>query len=387
MLSFFRYIFGYLVVEISGECIEGLLNIAAKNRIVFWDLSYSKGKITGKIGIKNFKKLRMHRKKGIHKIKIIRRCGLPFFLAKNSKRLGFFTGFIIFCSILLFLSNFIWCIEVSGNKGISDKDIIRSAAELKIDIGCYKKSISPENTAQRFLLLDNRFAWCAFNVEGCVLNINVTEAKNKNNSKKAANIIAAENGVIKKIDVTAGTVVCKVGDIVNKGELLVSGVEESAQSTNFVKAKGKIIAEVQREFVKEGNFSVRRKYENGDLNKQTVFEFFGLKVPLFIGKIKGEFKTEATATSLKLWGKKMPIGFITKNYRMQTTENITRDKEKLKNILNKEIINELKSSKAEDFIKISENTIEEEKGLSVCAVYALTQDIAQEDIILIDTKN
>ena len=42
-----------------------------------------------------------------------------------------------------------------------------------------KGDISPASAKLQLLLKDNRLSWCAFNIEGCYLTVDVTEAKRK----------------------------------------------------------------------------------------------------------------------------------------------------------------------------------------------------------------
>ena len=57
-VKLFRLLKGYLIIKITGENIELLLNSAAKNGIKIWSLYCKKQNITGCIGIKDFKKLK-----------------------------------------------------------------------------------------------------------------------------------------------------------------------------------------------------------------------------------------------------------------------------------------------------------------------------------------
>ena len=54
MVWIWRFILGYLKIEVIGENVEQILNLAAANKINLWNLKYVKGKIYGNILIKNY---------------------------------------------------------------------------------------------------------------------------------------------------------------------------------------------------------------------------------------------------------------------------------------------------------------------------------------------
>ncbi len=386
MLWLFRFISGFLCIKIMGDSPETLLNIAAINRITLWDLRCCKGFISGKVSIKGFKRLRLLRKRGVHSIKISSRCGLPFFVAKNKNRIGFLTGVCLYFAVLITLSSFIWCINAEGQISVPESEVITLCDELGIRLGTPKSRIKEKNYAELLLLRDERFAWCAFNVEGCVLNVNLTETQDNEKSETPSNLKAGYSGIIKRIDVTTGTVCKTVGEQVNVGELLVSGVETDARGTRFVRSNGVITAETVREFKAKGRFKTEKSIPTGIIKRQSVLELFGLKLPLFLGKVKGNYTADTSVKQARLFGVKLPISLTTKQYKITEKKKINYTEKQLVDILEKDIKKQLKECNTDKSELIKSDIIRTEGEIELVYSYKCTENIALQEEILINTK-
>ncbi len=341
MLFLYRFFLGILEIEIYGVYPEKVLNLCEKHKISIWDICYKKGKICCKIKVNDFKKLpKIFKKKGV-RIHITKRQGLPFFTNRYKRRFGVFVGILIFILLLNYLSGFVWVIDVTGNKNVSEKEIISTCRQIGVKVGVPKNSFDPKNKAQELLLLNDKLSWASFNIEGSVLTVNVTEIKEKDQSEfLASNLVADSDGIIKHIDVTVGNVVVKVGDTVKKGDVLVSGIIESENDTKFVNPRGKIIAQTQNVVSASQNYEIKESNLTGVQKSKFVLEIFSLKIPLYLGKEKGEYDSETAAENLKLFGNFIPVKLYTKRFIFKESQKIKLDYnsacERLKNQVKKE---------------------------------------------------
>lgn len=387
MLWLFRFLKGYLYLSISGNCVENLLNAAARSRITFWDLRCKRCGVFGKISIKDYRRLRLIRKPRTAKIKIISRHGLPFKTVRLRKKIGFLAGAVIFFALLYFLSGFVWVIKSEGNSSVSEAEIISACKRLGVYEGVAKSKIKSKLFAQRLLIDEGRLAWCSFNVEGCVLTVDVTESTKTDELRLPSNIKAAESGVIKKIDVTSGNVLCRVGDYACKGDLLVSGVSGFGGSTVFSRAAGEITAETVHTVSAEGKFSTRQVCENGKVIKRSVLELFGLKIPLYLGKVRGKYNARVECHSLYLFGQRLPVRITVKEYSMLSLEEVDYSADELKQRLNREIDEKIKIIGAEEYECVGESCTADSEGITLQKTYKCTENIAAEEKIILDTKN
>lgn len=386
MIWLFRYLKGYLYIEISGSSIEQILNNAAKNRLSLWNLKYSKGKIIGGILISDFKKLRLV-KKGIKaKIKIIKKCGLPFKTTYFKKRTGLVIGAVIFLIILKFLSGFIWCIDIQGNKSVNEEYIKSACNILGIKEGISLKDISANESAQNLLLAVPELAWASINIEGCKATINVTEVKLTGDDVDApTNIKAAFDGQIQKIDVTSGTVCVKVGDTVKKGDLLVSGVTEDSEKNFFVHSSGIITAKTSRVFVSTGEYNQTLKLLNGKKKSKTVLTLFNIDIPFYLGKESLPYFYKIEKEYLKINGKKLPVYITKKEFSFYYLKSIVYTKEELIENLKNENYKKINNSGIDDYKILQENIIETENGIKIEIIIETIENIALQEKIIIDS--
>ena len=389
MIWLWRYLFGYLTISLCGENAEKVLNVAAKNNINIWDLKCNKGKITGNIGIKNFKKLRTLKRKIKCKVKIIKKIGLPFRIKRYINRTGFFIGIIIFAVIILCLSNFVWVINIEGNSTLSKSIILDSCEKIGIKVGIIKNKVDTKYDSQRLLLKQKGSAWGSFNLEGCVLTLNLTETAvtDKEERESPSNIKAAVNGKIKKIDVSSGDVLVKVGDTVSKGEILVSGIIKNLSSTMFVHSNGEIIANTERTFSSSGNFVQQIKAETGKVKKRYTVEIFNLKIPLFLGSVKDDYIYSCKIKNLKLFDNKIPINVAIETYTVIQEKTVEYDMAKLEELLFDEIKNQIEELNFISAEEINRESILTNEGILLKVTYNCEENIAKQDEILLNDEN
>lgn len=380
MLYLYRFFCGILEVEFFGIYPEKIINLCAKNRIAVWNVHYGNNKIRLFITVKDFKRLPKILKRSGLRLHILNKTGFPFFINRYKRRFGIFAGIVIFFAVLQFMSGFIWIIEVEGNKTVTDSEILAICEEIGIKIGVKRNSIDTKNTPQDLLLKTDKLSWGSFNIEGCKLTVNVTEIVPKTEDNTVAtNLKAAKDGIIEKIDVTSGNPVVKVGDIVKKGDLLVSGITETMRDTKFVHSIGTVTAKTEETITLFEPFIKKTETLTGKTVKRRVLEIFGIKIPLYIGKEKGNFRTEFNCKNLKLLSQNIPIKIYTKKFIFIKKENEKRDYDKLCNQLANQL--ELQSQK-ENFSVKTKDLTQNENGVTLTAVVTKTEDITYSENLI-----
>ncbi len=384
-----RFFTGFLTIEINAEFAEKLLNKATRDGIHIWNLHCKKGKITGNISVKDFINLR-YIKRGIKcKIKIIDKKGLAFSTKKHKNRFGFLAGIVMFFTILIVLSNYIWVINVEGNKRIPTNEIINACKEIGITEGILKSKINNKYDAQKLQLLHNDIAWCSLNTEGSILTVNLSEValSDKEERKYPTNLKAAFDGKIKTINVTSGDTVVKVNDYVTKGDLLVSGIVESFLSDVFVHSSGEIIAETNRVFSAEGRYVQQIMQPTDKIYNRYTVRFFNVTLPLYLNNIKTEHNYTSKIETLSLFDKKIPIKIATEKYEILSETTVKYQQSDLENILLEDIKSQVKSFNFIYSKEINREVIKNEQGILLKVEYLCEENIALEDKLLLNTEN
>lgn len=381
MLYLYRLAVGYLRVVFYGDSSERILDLTAKNRITLWDSRLTKKGIESSITVNDFKSLREIIKKSGIKVHILKKRGLPFKLNKNRKRMGLVLGGIFFISFLITMSGYIWVINVEGNNYVKSDEIINICAEMGIKIGTPKRNINPRQQRQTLLLKAEELSWASLNVEGSKLTVNVSETARVHKDTNAYNIKASKDGIIKKIDVTNGSCVVKIGDIVKKGDLLISGVVEESDATKFVNSEGSIFAATTNEIKVAEKFERLLEIPNGKTAKRCVIEFFALKIPLYLGGVKGEYKAEFKKKNLKLFETQLPICLYEKKFIFNSVREITSTKEELESLLEERLKKKLEMY--DNHKELSKEFIKKKDGMELVYKFETVENISTKDKIFV----
>lgn len=385
IIFLYRIVFGFLRVCIYGDFKERALTLCAQNGITLWNNRLKEGKIECNILVKDFRLLRsVLRGKGV-KVHILKKRGVPFILNRYRKRSGILVGAVLFFAIIQLMSGYIWIIDVEGNSKVSTAKILSACHSVGLDIGIRKDSFYPKLKREELMLCLDGVAWSSLNVEGSRLTVNVTEIKERDKEKTYSNLKAASDGIIEKMDITSGTSVVSVGQAVKKGDLLVSGIIETADGTRFVGSRGKVYAKTKEEIVLSEDYSQKHSVPTGQTKTKTVIEAFDFKIPLYLGTEKGPFETEKSGKNLKLFSANLPIKIHTKKYTFLKEESVTYSYDELCSRLEKRLDEQMK--KTENGELNTKEFIKTEKGVDLKAVIEKNQNIAIEDNLIISAGN
>ena len=256
-----RLLFGYVRIEVEGYYIERFINICTNSKILIWNLKREKGvKLYLSIGVNDFKKLSAIARKTNCKIKILRKKGIPFLLNRYKKR-KIFAIFLILVMLIIFISSkYVWNVNISVKDDLQLENIEEDIKLLGISKGVKKDEIDTDKVINELRLKRDDIAWVGIDIEGTTVKINIVKADkapNIVNNSDYCNIVASKSGVIQKIIAQNGTAVVKVGDTVQKGDILIAGYMEGKYTdTRYVHSMGEVEALVSYQKSKEVKFKV-----------------------------------------------------------------------------------------------------------------------------------
>ena len=283
MFSFLiDFLKGCVCFRASGADIESFLTYCARNGIEIIK-PVKKGLIlSGKVSLKNYKKLKKPARKFGIKIRIDKKSGFIFFAKKNKYRIGFAFGIISMVIFCIIMNCFIWEINISGNKETKTEDIMKSAEEMGLLKGTRSGKHFVQNIEWYILRENSNLSSVEINIQGSVANILVNERKETDkmvpDDDMPVNIIASRYGVIRKIDVFDGQEIVKTGDAVMKGDLLVSAVyEDSHKKLTLKHARADVIAETDYSIEIELPFEKKTETIAGKNKRLIEIDILGYK--------------------------------------------------------------------------------------------------------------
>ena len=160
-----------------------------------------------------------------------------------------FLGCLLLILLTLYLPSRILFVTVSGNERISRQQIMSAADEGGLHFGMKRQLLRSEKVKNNLLSTLPELKWVGVNTSGCVANISVREravVDMKNENVVISSIVANYDGVIREITARNGEVLCRVGQAVTKGQLLVSGYADCGRCVYMTGADAEIYAQTRR---------------------------------------------------------------------------------------------------------------------------------------------
>lgn len=384
--KFIYYVEGYVNIIVEGYYIERFINKCAFENIFLWNMD-RKGEclLEASIGKNDFKKIKKVCKKTNCKLKIKNKKGLPFKIHKYRKRKLFLILPIILLTIIFILSRFIWNIEIVGNNTISSDELLKLINENGIKIGMRKDEVNLNEVANKLRLERDDLSWVGIEIIGTNVRVEVSEASKKPeilDKDEYCNIVSDKEGIIESINVKNGTSLVKKGDVIEKGDVLVSGIMTGEYTGDRkVHASADIIARTWEVAEKRASLSQNIEEKTGKEENYYEISINNFKINFNKGLSKFEnYDTIKSSNRLKLFNNfYLPIE-ITKvtNIEMKS-EQINYDINDLKD----KTISELKESldkQTEGKDIINENVITEEKNgfIEVKIIYEVLEKVGVE---------
>ncbi len=386
IINLYRYLTGYVEILVSGEFCEKILNLFAANRINVWDIESDKNSIRLKISIRDFKNLRTIKGKTHFKIKILKKFGLVFLTRRYIWRLGIPVGVFLFFITLNILAMFVWNIIVVGNESVPTNAILTACENIGIKNGVMTKNIDSQLLREKLLLECKGLSWCSFNVEGSRVTVNVSEIKNSTDKDVPCNIVSDYNCIISEILVESGVPAVQKGQAVKKGDLLVSGVSDISGVNKFIHAKANIKADITESVEVSSVFSQEKRRLTGKVVNKSVLEFFGIKIPLYLGSTAGEFDEQVSVENIYLFGEKMPIKIYNKSFHICETYEYLYTRSELLEELTKQMDEKIRKISGECEI-LERNISENEQGITLKYEIRYNKYIGSEENLIFDVSN
>ncbi len=387
IINLYRFLFGYVDLKISGNFPERILNLCAANNVTVWNIRKFKEQLKISVMMKDFRAFRKIRGKSGIKVKILAKNGLPMYMHRYKLRVGALMGIALFFGVLYFLSCFVWQIDVVGNKRISDREILQICEAYGIKQGRYIKDIDTVLLKDKMLLDSDRFAWGAINIEGCKVTVNITEIKENKPEFTPSNMVSSNDAVIKKITLTSGTSQVYVGQAVSKGDIIISGIVEKGDRTEFIRSSGKIIGEIEETVVLSEKYVQTLHRHTGKESSKMVLEFFSFKMPLYLGKTAGKYNSTYTVENIKFLGCEIPIKIHKKDFEFYEEVRHEFSKDELIRRLEIRISNDMKNKKVDDIKITSREIIENSDGISIKYTLKYQKNLCIEQNLLFSTLN
>lgn len=317
MIQIIRYFKGYLAIKVSGFSPERFMNLCSHHDIFLWDIENHGDYYTMKISLKGFYRLKGITRKTGTRVVITKRYGLPFLSVRMWKRRIFMLGLLGSLFFWMWMSRFIWAIEIVGNYYVTTDVFQDFLAENGFQAGMKKKDVEIEKLETSIREQFDIVTWTSAQIDGTRLLIQIKEndlIKVEDKSpgsirhEEGMDLVAQKDGMIVSIVTRSGVPQVVAGDEVCAGDVLVEGGVPIHNDDGTVKRYEFCVADadIMLQCIYEMKEEIEEKYEHKQYTgrqKKYPFVMLGtkkLKLPS-MGKGYEESDTVEEKAQLKLF--------------------------------------------------------------------------------------
>ena len=182
-------------------------------------------------------------------VRVLRTAGIVRVLRRALKRPLLLSGIMVLLFLTFYLPTRVLLVEVEGESTLDARQILLEAEGCGIGFGARRRDIRSEMVKNRLLEAMPQLQWVGVNTYGCRAVISVRErtvAKPEPEQRGISSLVAVRDGVIREMTVLQGNPVCKVGQSVQQGQVLVSGYTDLGICVRGTVAKGEVFGDTQR---------------------------------------------------------------------------------------------------------------------------------------------
>ena len=243
-------VFGIIRIRIMCADIEQCLSKLAAGNIVLKEV-VRVSDLTAELSIhrSSLKYVKQSVEKMGGEMKILRWLGMFWWLEATKKRPVLMLGVIIYICLTVYVPTRIFFVNVEGNETVSDVSIIDAASNAGVHFGVSRRSIRSEKLKNELLEEIPNLQWVGVNTQGCVATISVKErniAIKRQSHSGISSIVADRDGIVDSVVVTRGNVLCRVGQAVREGQVLISGYTDCGITIKATSADGEVFAKTKR---------------------------------------------------------------------------------------------------------------------------------------------
>ncbi len=245
-----KWMQGYVSVSVTSADIAGVLRRINGAGITTYQVRQT-GDLTLQFTIRrqDLRSVSKILKKSGDSLHLENRGGLYWILQGMMRRPIMLCGILALLLLTALLPRRIYFVQVEGNQLVPTAKIVEAAESCGIKFGVVRRSVRSEKMKNALLAAIPELQWAGVNTRGCLAILSVkerTQPEESGDSPKVSSILAARDGVITEVTVKSGTPLCKVGQGVTAGQVLISGYSDCGIYIRATQSEGEIYALTKR---------------------------------------------------------------------------------------------------------------------------------------------
>lgn len=386
-----NYILGYVNIIVEGFFTERFINICMSKNIFLFNIKRDKSTIIyANVGIHDFKSVVQIAKQTKCKVKIKKKSGLPFIFNRYRKRKIFVGALAIIICTVIYLSNFIWNIEINGADTIDSNELMQTINNEGLIVGKLKSKVDLKSIINKIRLDREEIAWIGIDLKGTNAIVRIVPADSKPEIIKEdeyCNIISDKDACIIKVNAQNGTPLVKEGDVVKTGTPLIAGwMEGKYTGTRYVHAEGTVDAKVWYTQKMRVYFKQTEKTRTGNEEKKYTININNFEINLYKKLSNFEnYDTIKEQKKLKLFSNLyLPAGLTINNNYEVVNNDITYSQDEAKEIGVNKAKEELDKNlqNKENLLNTYINTYENDEYVDIEVIYEVKETIGTKEKIV-----
>lgn len=385
MINFLR---GYYTITVEGIGSEKFLNHIIRNNINIYNvIRINNVKIQFQIDRQDFRQFKNIYRGNNFDVKIKQSTGIPFIAKRIYKYKGMVICAVISLFLLMMTSQFVTDIYIQTPEGIKEEEVRKELYQAGLKPGLYKKNIQRKEIREYIMKKFDDVAYVSINVSGTNVFVNITkkaETLESTEESNYCNIIAQKSGIIEKVIARSGNSVVNVGDIIQKGDMLITGANS--------KSIPEVWASTFYEVKKSASYIETQSEKTGEKKNVYTLSFYDKSYTIRRNIKYDNYIIENKEHKLSIKDYTFPVKIGVSTFYETVNTKVEKDKEELKEELSNQVLKELEyiipaSAKIVDVSHkhnvnngLLEYSITVTASENIIQVYPLTKAQAQEFI-------
>lgn len=248
-MDLWNKISGTVLLEMTCADPERMISQLTTQGIVIWDLKrYSQLLMEFRIQRTDWEQVSLLAQKYGASFRILGMQGFVYDLKNWSRRPIILVCLLLLSALTMILPERILFVDVKGNRTIPGRMILEEAQKQGLQFGADRRNLRSEKIKNELLGAMDALEWVGVNTQGCRAVITVREREEQTRRVKEgySSLVACTDGIIEDIIMNRGTLVCRTGQAVQEGDILVSGYTELGICTRVTDAQAEIYALTNR---------------------------------------------------------------------------------------------------------------------------------------------
>lgn len=317
---------GYVTLSVKGEKPELFFQECMAYGIEIWDIQKkANDSCQGNIKLRDVHVIKKVHRKTNYKLSFTDKQGYPFIIRRFMRSKELLIACIISILLVLYLSNILWKITITGVSKEVEEKIDEQLTKYGVHVGSWLFRLESPRSIQQKLVKDiPEILWVGVNQKGTTFTLEGVEKTvvTKEEPTGPRHLVAAKKGVIKKVFVEKGQPKVRVNDMVNPGDVLVSGIlneqedsevdQEKIKEADIVSAKANVIAQTWYEVTVNIPLQTKQEVLTGEQEKEYYLGVGDFQMPIwtFGSSAYEETYQEMYEKPIYLFKWKLPIRLI-----------------------------------------------------------------------------